>query len=449
MHPFNHKIFLLFCICLVNNALENFDFFILVHGTNGRNQILFSLKGGISTLLECCVPLSEPEPYLSLVKRAMFPVLASPCILAFLGVPTSVLSVMSYASLTPALLLVTIFYLHIAHCSWVYLDQVSKDQWEIIGNFGVYYYLETEWSRIRVPTVLRSYCGLRVLVVMYQSWAELSLTDIYADTELIMVRSCESYVALLALTSVISSVANLVGSLFQWVLQSPEDEKSVGNISAVLFFILALQTGLPDLDTDKRFFQLCKNSCLLLTAILHCIHSMVQSTLLSLTSSTNNKHKHIRALSVCGFLCMFPILLTFVLWSKFAVGTWLLAVTAFCIEAVIKVLVTCIIYSLTMWDIYCQEGVWESFDDWIYYIRSFGNCVQFVFAVFLFFNGGWVLFFESGGSIRAIMMFIHAYYNIWMEAKLVIFILIIVKGGGGYLFHFNRRFTCRKFGKTF
>ena len=38
-------------------------------------------------------------------------------------------------------------------------------------------------------------------------------------------------------------------------------------------------------------------------------------------------------------------------------------------------------------NLYRQEGVWESFDDWIYAIRSFGNCVKFVFAVFLFFNG--------------------------------------------------------------
>ena len=42
------------------------------------------------------------------------------------------------------------------------------------------------------------------------------------------------------------------------------------------------------------------------------------------------------ALSVCGFLCVFPMLLTYLLWSHFMPGTWLLAVTAFCVEAVIK-----------------------------------------------------------------------------------------------------------------
>ena len=46
-----------------------------------------------------------------------------------------------------------------------------------------------------------------------------------------------------------------------------------------------------------------------------------------------------------------------------------------------------------------------------------GNTVEFCFAVFLFFNGGWILLFESGGTIRALMMLIHAYCNIWCEAK--------------------------------
>ncbi len=73
--------------------------------------------------------------------------------------------------------------------------------------------------------------------------------------------------------------------------------------------------------------------------------------------------------------------------------------------------------SLDDWVYYMQDGLWESLDDWVYYIRSFGNSVEFCFAVFLFFNGAWILLFESGGTIRAVMMLVHAYFNIWCEAK--------------------------------
>lgn len=34
----------------------------------------------------------------------------------------------------------------------------------------------------------------------------------------------------------------------------------------------------------------------------------------------------------------------------------------------------------------------------MYYIRAFGNSVEFCFGIFLFFNGAWILIFESGIS---------------------------------------------------
>lgn len=64
-----------------------------------------------------------------------------------------------------------------------------------------------------------------------------------------------------------------------------------------------------------------------------------------------------------------------------------------------------------------QDVLWESFDDTIFYIKAFGGTAQFFFAIFVFLNGGWVLLFEAGGCFRAVMMVIHAYYNIWLEAK--------------------------------
>ena len=134
----------------------------------------------------------------------------------------------------------------------------------------------------------------------------------------------------------------------------------------------------------------------------------------------------LQALSICLFLLMSPTLLVLVLWQYFNVGTWLLAVTAFCIEVVVKVLVTVLVYGLFMWDSHCQDGLWESLDDWVYYIRAVGNVVEFCFAVFLFFNGGWILLFESGGTIRACMMLIHAYFNIWCEARFVKFKWILL-----------------------
>jgi len=43
-----------------------------------------------------------------------------------------------------------------------------------------------------------------------------------------------------------------------------------------------------------------------------------------------------------------------------------------------------------------RQTFWEQLDDYIYYIKAFGNSVEFCFGIFLFFNGAWILIFESG-----------------------------------------------------
>lgn len=99
--------------------------------------------------------------------------------------------------------------------------------------------------------------------------------------------------ALLGMTSIISIICHYIGKLFQAFLMSEEDEdkSSIGTVSAILFYILSLQTGLTNLQPDKRFIRLCRNMCLLLTALLHFLHNMVSPILMSLSASHNPSRK--------------------------------------------------------------------------------------------------------------------------------------------------------------
>lgn len=120
--------------------------------------------------------------------------------------------------------------------------------------------------------------------------------------------------------------------------EEDEDKSSIGTVSAILFYILSLQTGLTNLQPDKRFIRLCRNMCLLMTALLHFLHNMVSPILMSLSASHNpSRKRHSRALLVCLFLLSAPICLLVALWSRHAPSTWLLAVTVFSIEVVVKV----------------------------------------------------------------------------------------------------------------
>jgi len=349
-------------------------------------------------------------------------VMILPCVLAMLSVPSSWLAFSAFAAnILPAVLLGTSLGQQAGkvYSSMVILYLNKRD---FMNNFGLNTFLETEWGRLRVPTVLRTFwvSRLALMLLVHQPISPmLNMMSLFNCVKEALIKGSETIISVLEMTSIVSNMSHWLGVLFQLILKTEDDEdKSVASVSAVLFFVLALQTGLTGMESEKRFHQICKNLCLLLTAILHFIHSMVQPVLMSLSASrSSNKYSHIRALSICLFLVLAPTLLVYVLWIHFKAGTWLLAVTAFCIEVVVKVFVTITVYALFMWDAHCQDGMWESLDDWVYYIRGFGSTVEFCFAVFLFFNGGWILVFESGGTIRAVMMLIHAYFNIWSEAK--------------------------------
>lgn len=214
----------------------------------------------------------------------------------------------------------------------------------------------------------------------------------------LLVSGCETLTAVLGMTSIISIICHYIGKLFQFFLLADnyDEDKSIGTVSAILFYILALQTGLTSLSPEKRFIRLCRNLCLLVTALLHFLHNIVSPILMSLSAARNpSRKRHARALIVCVFLLVAPISLLTALWSRHSPSTWLLAVTAFSVEVIVKVMVSLATYTLFLLDAR-RQTFWEKLDDYVYYIRAFGNSVEFCFGIFLFFNGAWILIFESG-----------------------------------------------------
>lgn len=207
---------------------------------------------------------------------------------------------------------------------------------EFVQNFGIHTFLETEWNRLRVPTLLRTFWLSRLSLLISLEAYKLShqgAQSLAADTGLALeqvaeltremaVRGAETIISVLGMTSVVSTVCHYVGSFFYLLLNTDdEEEKSVGSVSAMLFFVLSLQTGLTSLEPEKRFARLLKNFCLLVTALFHFIHNMVQPVLQNLSATRNmNRVRHLRALSICAFLVSAPLLMMTVLWQSFSVS---------------------------------------------------------------------------------------------------------------------------------
>lgn len=295
--------------------------------------------------------------------------------------------------------------------------------------YGLQLLLEDTWKRIRFPDILRVFWLTRVtaqaVVLVYvvravRSESGLQLSwDVFWDLfSNLIISGCDSTLTVLGMSAVISSLAHYLGlSILAFIGSTEEEDKRLGFVAPVLFFILALQTGLSGLDPEERLVRLSRNMCLLLTAILHFIHGMTDPVLMSLSAShVSSARRHLPVLLVSALLFALPVLLSHTLWHRFVLNTWLFAVTAFCVELCLKVLVSLTVYGLFMVDGF-YNVLWEKLDDYVYYVRSAGNVIEFVFGVIMFGNGAYTMMFESGSKIRACMMCLHAYFNIYLQAK--------------------------------
>lgn len=240
-------------------------------------------------------------------------------------------------------------------------------------NYGFLALLETQWIRLNVPWVLRTFWLLRVIehfVHIIYSNSGVDNMDYIEVVKDLMVNGCETLTAVLGMTSIISYICHYIGCFFQWILITDNDgDRSFGTISATLFYLLAVQNGLTTLDKENRLLRLCRNLGLLFTAILHFIHNIVNPLLMSLSATLNPAlHRHLRALGVCAFLIISPICLVNFLWSTYTVSTWLLAVSVFGIEVLVKVLITLIVYGLFLYDAH-HKTLRERLDDLVYMVR--------------------------------------------------------------------------------
>lgn len=298
--------------------------------------------------------------------------------------------------------------------------------------YGIQVMIEDAWKKIHFPDVLRVFWLTRLATqaVFLGYMVKVSSADAGEASYFIqwndfwelvcnlIISGCDSTLTVLGMSAVISSMAHYLGlGILAFIGSTEEEDKRLGFVAPVLFFILALQTGLSGLQPEERLVRLCRNMCLLLTAILHFIHGMTDPVLMSLSAShVSSFRRHFPVLLVSAFLFVLPVLLSCVLWHFYALNTWLFAVTAFCIELCLKVIVSLTVYTLFMIDGH-YSVVWEKLDDYVYYVRSTGSIIEFIFGVIMFGNGAYTMMFESGSKIRACMMCLHAYFNIYLQAK--------------------------------
>lgn len=233
---------------------------------------------------------------------------------------------------------------------------------------------------------------------------------------------CATPYSLLGLTFVVSYLALGLLNLCKFYLGGfaavqNENVMHRGVTEGVTLLLLALQTGLLDMQAVQRTFLL---SIILFIVVTSTLQSMIEITdpvVLTLGASRNRSlWKHFRGLSMCLLLLIFPVFMAHKISQFFHMDFWLLILVSSCMLTSLQVTGTMLIYSLFMVELFRYDPI-ESLDEVIYWVNAVSRVLEFVVALCVVAYGTWESLFGEWSWMGASVIIIHSYFNVWLRAQ--------------------------------
>ncbi|CAL1528466.1 unnamed protein product [Lymnaea stagnalis] len=227
---------------------------------------------------------------------------------------------------------------------------------------------------------------------------------------------CETILSVMSMASIVSIISGWCLRVIYNIIGAYDEEESLQPaVSGFLFVLLAMQTGITSISTDIRLQLLFQNCVLLLVANQHFVQTVAADLVLKASTDDVVLKKHIRPMLPYLIFFSFPFVVVVRLWQFPFRVSWLLAISAFSLELIIKSLSTLAVYTVNMLQAHTNY-LHDNIDDFLFYIKAVFGCLEFSCGIFLFLNGAYIFLFESGGVIRFVMMVIHLYCNIYQTA---------------------------------
>ncbi|GFT64521.1 protein TRC8 homolog [Nephila pilipes] len=342
----------------------------------------------------------------------------TPILACSLSLPITIIkSTPTFSAVGSALLLAYSVWLH----GFKVCDLIYKGiMWchGAVGNYGLYSMIESHWTNLHITQVFRVFWIIRM--VKFLSYANENNSEPLSLSETIkssIINGSENSIAVLGMASTLSLACEIFGHIIYLLLRVHDPiEKELGNLCSILFLTLNLQVGVTEIDPESRYIQISRNIILIMTALMHFTYYIGNPILISLGASNNPSIiKHIKALIVISIPIVIPILIIYHQWSTETQNSWFTTMTSFMAELIIKGLISVLIYLLFIIDTY-RNGLWENLDDYIFYLKFSVTTAEFLLGIYLLFNSIWIFTFETTSIIRACMMGLHIYFNIYIPA---------------------------------
>ncbi|KAM9354171.1 RING finger protein 145 [Pholidichthys leucotaenia] len=233
---------------------------------------------------------------------------------------------------------------------------------------------------------------------------------------------CASPYSLLGLTFVVSYLALGILNLCKFYLGGYEAVQNDnvmhrGVTEGVTLLLLALQTGLLDMQSLQRTFLLSIILFIVATSTLQSMIEITDPIILALGASRNRSFwKHFRGLSMCLLLLIFPAFMAYKISQFFHMDFWLLILVSSCMLTSLQVIGTLLIYCLFMVELFRNDPI-ENLDEVIYWVNAVSRVLEFLVALCVVAYGTWESLFGEWSWMGASVIIIHSYFNVWLRAQ--------------------------------
>ncbi|KAI1887419.1 hypothetical protein AGOR_G00190100 [Albula goreensis] len=282
------------------------------------------------------------------------------------------------------------------------------------------------WNQFAVPALFSVFWFVLFLVQIYSHATTSNPFASHQGVLFVFLTSvsecCATPYSLLGLTFVVSYLALGLLNLCKFYLGGyaavqNENVMHRGVTEGVTLLLLALQTGLLDMQVLQRTFLL---SIILFIVVTSTLQSMIEITdpiILALGASRNRSlWRHCRALSMCLLLLIFPGFMAYKISQFFHMDFWLLILVSSCMLTSLQVTGTLLIYSLFMVELVRRDPI-ESLDEVIYCVNAVSRVLEFLVALCVVGYGTWESLFGEWSWMGASVIIIHSYFNVWLRAQ--------------------------------
>ncbi|MEQ2295540.1 hypothetical protein AMECASPLE_015571 [Ameca splendens] len=282
------------------------------------------------------------------------------------------------------------------------------------------------WNQFAVPALFSVFWFVLYAVQLCSDVMSASASATYQGIMFFLLTSvsecCATPYSLLGLTFVVSYLALGLLNLCKFYLGGyaavqNENVMHRGVTEGVTLLLLALQTGLLDMQALQRTFLLSIILFIVLTSTLQSMIEITDPIILALGASRNRSlWKHFRGLSMCLLLLVFPVFMAYKISQFFHMDFWLLILVSSCMLTSLQVTGTMLIYCLFMVELFRSDPI-ESLDEVIYWVNAISRVLEFLVALCVVAYGTWESLFGEWSWMGASVIIIHSYFNVWLRAQ--------------------------------